>query len=161
MSVEEIPYFEDEDSQLRPNLPVIERSTINAILWNPLTDGVLCLDWGKFGWKTFVIGGVEKEEGPVEAAFREIGEETGYANIEFVADLGKLRSGYFAAHKGENRIAHTTGLLFKLMDERRSIIADTAPLPHVFKWVPSGGVESYLTLSSQKYLWNRARPLLS
>ena len=94
----DIPYFEDEDSKLKPDLPIVERETINAILYNPETKEVLCLDWEKFGWKTFVIGGVEDNESPREAAIREIEEETGYVNLEFIADLGRLRSGYFAAH---------------------------------------------------------------
>jgi len=110
----EIPYFEDEDSKLRPELPIIERPTINAILWNPRTNEFVCLDWQEFGWKTFIIGGIEEDKGEDAraAASREIEEETGYTDIEFVAEIGKLRSGYFAAHKNENRIANTTGLLF-------------------------------------------------
>ena len=35
---------------------------------NPETKKILCLDWEKFNWKTFVIGGVEDTENPKEAA---------------------------------------------------------------------------------------------
>jgi transcriptional regulator with XRE-family HTH domain len=45
------PGGEDEFSKLRPSLPIVERATINAILWNPRTDEILCLDWEKFGWR--------------------------------------------------------------------------------------------------------------
>jgi hypothetical protein len=141
--------------------PVIERITINAILWNPYADTFLCLDWIKFGWKTFVIGGVEEGENLQEAAEREIAEETGYRDIELVANLGALRSGYYAAHKKENRVAHTTGFLFRLKSARQSAVKNTVNLPHIFQWVPRSEVSSFLTPSSQKYLWDQAKTHLS
>lgn len=160
MTKDNIPYFEDEDSKLRPGLLIVERPTINAVLWNPKTDEVLCLDWEKFGWKTFVIGGIEPGEDACKTAIREIYEETGYGDVELIADLGQLRSGYFAAHKGENRIAHTTGFLFELMSDSQKVVENAELLPHVFKWVPKDGVYSFLTLSSQKYLWGKAQTYL-
>jgi len=161
MNRSHIPYFEDEDSKLHTKLPIVERTTINAILWNSRTSEFLCLDWKKFGWKTFVIGGVEDKEGILEAAVREIEEETGYLDIELVADLGKLKSGYFAAHKGENRIANTTGFLFRLKSNNQKAVENATELPHVFRWVARNDVESFLTLSSQKYLWNQAQVHIS
>lgn len=72
MNQSHIPYFEDEESKLHPESPTVERITINAILWNSQTNEFLCLDWEKFDWKTFVIGGVEDEEDILEATIREI-----------------------------------------------------------------------------------------
>ncbi|MFA6278964.1 MAG: NUDIX domain-containing protein [Candidatus Paceibacterota bacterium] len=158
---EEVPYFEDEDSKLHPGLHVVERPTINVILWNPRTNEFVCLDWQKFGWKTFIIGGIEEGESAETAASREIEEETRYTDVEFVAELGKLRSGYFAAHKNENRIANTTGFLFKLTSDGQKVNEDAAALPHVFVWIPRERVADYLTPSSQKYLWEKAQPFLS
>jgi len=152
---EEIPYFEDENSKIHPGLPIVERETINAVLWNPKTNEILCLDWEKFGWKTFVIGGVEDGEDLEESAKREVEEETGYVNIEFISDLGKLRSGYFATHKNENRIANTTGFFFKLKNNKQKPV-DVSNLPHIFKWIPKEEVASYINLSSQRYLWKKA-----
>lgn len=155
----DIPYFEDESSKMRPDLPIVERETVNAILWNPRTNEALCLDWLKFDWRTFVIGGVEEGESPEKAALREIIEETGYEDIALLSELGRLRSGYFAAHKGENRLANATGLLFELRSERRRDI-DSASLPHAFVWMPRYDVEPFINLASQKYLWSRAAELL-
>lgn len=157
MRQEKVPYFEDESSKLRPDIPIIERATVNVILWNPQTKECLCLDWTNFGWKTFVIGGIEDGENPIKSAIREIKEESGYLDIEFVVNLGKIKSGYFATHKNENRIAHTTGLLFTLKSDERAPADDISSLPHVCKWVPKDGVASFLTLSSQAYLWDKAQ----
>ena len=157
---QKIPYFEDKDNGLRPGLPNVQRNTVMVILWNPQTAEVGCLDWGKFGWKTFVVGGVE-EETPYDAAIREVAEETGYIDIEFLVELGKLRAGYFATHKGENRIARVTGYLFKLKSEERIIVGSGESHLHIFKWIPWKEVSSFLTPSSNKYLWGKARPYLT
>jgi hypothetical protein len=152
----QIPYFEDPESALMPGIPVVERDAINAIVWNPLSGEALCLDWEKFGWKTFIIGGIEKDESEIEAALREIKEETGYQNLRFLLDLGKTRSGYYAAHKGENRISNATGLLFELIDDQKIEVPDANELPHVFRWIKRDEVLDFITLSSQKHIWEKA-----
>lgn len=155
----EIPYFEDADSAPKPGFETIERDMVNVIVYNPRTDEVICLDWEKFGWKTFILGGTDGED-PVTASLREVHEETGYKNLKFIADLGKTRSGYHATHKSENRIANATGLLFELVDETQDQVDSKEAENHVFKWIPRNEVETFLTLSSQKYIWDKAKPFL-
>ncbi len=151
----DIPYFEDEKSKMNPDLPIIERNNINAVIINPKTNQVLCLDWEKFDWHTFIIGGVDEGEDIILAAKREIEEETGYKNLKFISEVGKCRSGYFAVHKNENRIANTTGLLFELMDEEKTETKESETANHVFKWIPKDDVMEYINLNSQKYIWEK------
>ncbi len=156
-----IPYFEDEESKLNPDLPIVERDTINAIIYDPVKNEVLCLDWEKFGWKTFVIGGIENNEDPIAAATREIQEETGYKNIKFIAEVGRSKSGYYAAHKKENRISNAVGLLFELVDSEQVDTKESETANHVIKWIPKDEVSSYISLASQKYIWEKALEVLS
>ncbi len=161
MNTETIPYFEDEQSKLLPDQPIVERNTINAIIYNRAKNEVLCLDWPKFDWHTFVIGGIEGDEDPIESAKREILEETGYKNIEFISETGKTRSGYYAAHKKENRISNATGLLFELVDETREATTESETANHVFKWIPRGEVADFINLDSQRYIWKKASGILN
>ncbi len=157
---EQIPFFEDETSKRQPGFPTVERDTVNVLVWNPETEEMICLDWTNFGWRTLIIGGIEPGEKPEASAIREIIEETGYTDLELVADLGKLQSAYFATHKKENRIANTVGLLFKLKSEAQQPVKNPENLPHVFKWIKCDEVANFLTLSSQKHLWEKAKQCL-
>src|SRR3989338_3953565 len=61
----------------RKNEPKVERNVVVAIIKNPKTKKYLLLKWKKNDWAGFVTGGIEKGEDIVEAAKREILEETG------------------------------------------------------------------------------------
>jgi leucyl-tRNA synthetase len=94
-----------------------KRTIILAVLHNPKDDTYLTLSWKKQAWTTFITGGVEADEDAVEAARREILEETGYSDVKFERSLGMYRSRFFAAHKDVNRDVRNTVLLFTLGSE--------------------------------------------
>jgi leucyl-tRNA synthetase len=129
-----IPKVIDEQDPPRDGVKVVERNAVQAIVINPSDNKVLMLKWKKYPWTTFITGGIEGNEDIVEAAKREIQEETGYINIKYIKTLGgPVESHFYANHKNENRKATFHGLVFELVnnevkeiDEKEKDIHDVA-----------------------------------
>ena len=108
-----VPFFPDITNPFREGKKHIFRNVVHAIIKNPKTDEVLCLHSRKFDWTTIVIGGIEDGEDMIEAATREIEEETGYVNVRFVKKLGgPYVNKFYAKHKDINRTAKVESSLF-------------------------------------------------
>lgn len=135
-----IPIRPDKINPHRPDKEVVFRDAVIVVVRNPKTDKYLCLRWKKFPWITFVMGGIEEGETEIEAAEREIVEETGYKNFKFVKHLGSVQLEFFAAHKDVNRIAHTRELLFDLIDEDREEISEEEKQIHELEWRTWDGI---------------------
>ncbi len=150
-----VPEFEDEGSKRQHGKPAVVRKTVYALLRNPKDDTYLCLDWNGFYWNTVVIGGIEDGDDPVTAAKKEIAEETGYADVRFVKELGRQVGHYYAAHKKENRTADAVGLLFDLVSDKQHKVQDDELKKHTPKWLTRDEVGKFLNISSQKYVWER------
>jgi len=94
------------------------RRSIVAVLRNN-DDEVLTINWGDKGGHLFVGGGVEEDEDIATAAKREIIEETGYTDIEFIGEGATAFHSYYAYSKQQERRIKATGLLFKLKSNER------------------------------------------
>jgi leucyl-tRNA synthetase len=109
------PHHVDEKNAPRNDKKSVVRTMVHGIIRDPKTNTYLFLQWKSNPWTTFVVGGVDEGEELLEAARREIYEETGYKNLTFIKKLGgAFCSEYFAAHKDENRVAYAHGFLFDL-----------------------------------------------
>jgi len=95
------------------------RKSIVAIVRNPKDNTYLSVNWGKLGGNLYIGGGREDDEDVIACAQREIAEETGYTNIKFVAQTGKIHHHYYAYSKKKARIIEAYGLLFDLVDDTK------------------------------------------
>ncbi len=150
-----MPHVIDTKNPPKSSLPTgAPRRTIHALVRNPKNDTVLGLQWKKFPWVTFIVGGVEEGEDLIEAARREVSEEGGYKNIKFIKFLGApIMAEYCASHNGENRIAITTGILFDLVDEERSLIAKEELEAHEPVWLSKKDITPEYMTSAELPYW--------
>ena len=148
------PHFISEGNDApKKGKKTVKRNTVYSILRNPKTDEFLCLNWEKFNWHTFIIGGVDKNEDPVEAAKRELKEETGYKNIKFIKKLPYCYSEYFAAHKDENREALAQAFVFELINNDHEKTKEENTKNHKIVWLKKDKVAGFVNLESQKFSW--------
>ncbi|MEK7650578.1 MAG: DUF559 domain-containing protein [Patescibacteria group bacterium] len=130
------PKMIDTHDPPREGVKTVARNAIQAIIINPKNQKVLCLKWKKFPWTTFITGGIEGDEDMVEAAKREITEETGYKNVKYVKTLGgPVESHFFANHKNENRKAVFHALVFELENEEQQELSEEEKQIHEVVWL--------------------------
>ena len=155
-----IPYFEDKDTPVQADKPTVERMTINAIVYNPQTNQILCLDWKEHNWKTTIIGGIEDAEELEYAGRREITEETGYFDLEYKGEVTKFYTSFYAAHKGVNRLADTTAVLFILKSDSQKEVNTEETKNHVYVWVSKDTLLSYLNVEPQIFAVKEALKMI-
>ncbi len=96
------------------------RSSIVAIIEDPKNNQFLTLNWGpKFGGTLFIGGGREEGEDVIATALRELEEETGYTDIEYISQSEKTHHHYFAFSKNVARNVDVVGLHFKLKSDAK------------------------------------------
>jgi leucyl-tRNA synthetase len=138
--------------------PLVPRTNIIALIRHAKTGKYLCLKWKEQPWTTFVIGGVEDGEDPVEAAKREIAEEAGIPDARLVRVLGApLQTDYNAAHKKQNRRSTTIPILFETDSEPTGIGAEELAIHEPF-WMDESELRcGVITHTETDILMHRVR----
>ncbi len=140
------------ESAIREDKPFTDRQVVIAAIKHPTEEKYLCIKNKKFEWINFVMGGIEGEESVVEAAKREILEETGYTDIEIEKELPFVYyDNFFARHKDVNRhiTCHTVvGRLSSLNVVERS--KEESELQDVM-WIDKSELIDTLNTEAHKY----------
>ncbi len=131
-----LPVRIDETNPHVAGKEIVFRKIVMAIVRNPKNDTYLVLRVKNPTWTTFVIGGVEEGEDVETAARREVVEESGYKNLKYIRTLGgPVYSEFYAGHKGVNRTAHNTTVLFELENEEQDELDPEEAEKHSVDWV--------------------------
>ena len=95
------------------------KTSVVAIVHDSKEDKYLTINWGENGGRLF-IGGTRKEgESAVDCAIREIAEETGYTDVEFVSSDFAINHHYYAYNKKQYFNIEATPLFFELKSSHR------------------------------------------
>jgi len=153
-----VPHYVDHTNPHQEGKDVLERKALIAVVFDPKEEKYLCLKWKNQPWTTFVTGGIDEGEDPVEAAKREILEETGYSDIELSHQAGTTRSDFFAAHKDVNRVAYNDIIFLTLKSDTKEEVAEEELEQHEAVWLTE---EEILRAGFQhaefEYVWQRRK----
>ncbi|MFA6445691.1 MAG: class I tRNA ligase family protein, partial [Candidatus Paceibacterota bacterium] len=145
---------ESGEDAIKKGLPFEERKAVVCIIKHWSEDKYLCSHWKKSDWHGFIIGGIENGEDVGNAGIREVQEESGYQNIKFVRNIGKIDSKFYHAVKKVNRFAHFTAVYLELRDGVRNEMAEHEKELHDVVWLTRDEVTNVLNRDDMKYLWN-------
>jgi len=146
------PYLKDDPKE---DKKTEKRDVVTALVKNLKDNTFLCLNWKTTTWKSFPTGGIDGED-LIEAAKREIKEETGYKNIKFIKQIGdSIYAEFYRPHKDSNVYANFKYLLFELEDDEKIDIEKKEKDQHEAIWVGEDKIESYINVWNQKIAWKR------
>lgn len=133
------------------------RKSIVALVEDPTNGKILSLNWGSMGGNLLIGGGVDGEENLIDCAKREIEEETGYKNLDFVGRTEKIHHHYVAISKGVNREIEAVGMHFKLLsnDVLEQTLEENEKGKFVVEWIPKNELGNIIKDQLHKLVFER------
>lgn len=156
-----MPEFIDPVHTPEPGAKEAYRKMVAVILLNDKNE-IAVLDWHGVEWGdhkpvTLLLGGIDEGESEIEAALREVREETGFIDVEYVSTLPFIaRSRYYAAHKKENRVGDYTGVVLRLKSNAQNTLDPKESARHTHRFVPPEMAQSTTIGDSPRFVgWFR------
>ena len=151
------PVLRDGDGgdKFREGEPVTGRNAVMCIVRHWEKDEYLCEQWREFPEvRTFISGGIEPGETALQAALREIREESGYTDLAFVRQVkGYSFVEFYHQAKKKNVRARFTYLYFELKSDRREVMTAAENDKHDLVWKKRGEVRDFLHLLERDAVW--------
>lgn len=142
-----------EEGTPKEGEPFVRRNAVAVVVHNPKDDTYLCVNWKGFNTRALITGGVEDGEDIVEAAKREVQEETGYKNLKLVWN-SEIANHVLFYHrvKKVNRWARFQYVFFELEnDDRDSVSAEEEAL-HEVVWVKRADLANFFSVYEGRFI---------
>lgn len=140
------------DSEPRIDAEMTDRNVVNVIIKHPTEEKFLCVKNKEFGWVNFVMGGIEEGETTIEAAKREVVEETGYNDINIDHEMEFVYfDNFYAAHKKVNRHITSHTVVGKLNSLDCVAVSDEEAKLQETLWIDKKDLVESLTTNAHKY----------
>ena len=148
-----MPYILDLKNPPQEGKENTKRNIVHCIVKHPSENKFLALRHKKMPWLTPITGGIEGGESVIEAALREIKEETGYKNAKFVKELPLVfKAEFYAAHKNVNRVVTSHILYFELENLESVEIPEREKELHDIEWTDFSKIGSLEPVGEIEYI---------
>ncbi len=146
------PYFYGNyEEKPRVDKKTEKRYSVVAIIKDSEKDEYLCEDAKGRNCKSFVMGGIEKDETPEEAAIREVYEETDYQDISIDKTSNYVVINHFyAGYKGVNRYAYLNYVYGHLNSHKKEEISEEENKKHIVKWIKKEELNNFINIELNK-----------
>ena len=154
------PEYEDDINPPKLDQELIERTVVQVVVKHPTENKMIILEMpdNNDAKYSFVTGGIEIGEDPLEAASREVLEETGYKNVKSVSLLGGDYFGkFYHVGKQVNRRAHFVNVLVELADLSQDQITEEELAKHTARWISIEEADSYMLWDTTRMILDRVR----
>ncbi|HVM73736.1 MAG TPA: class I tRNA ligase family protein [Candidatus Paceibacterota bacterium] len=151
------PIFRDSPtSPAKPDLPMEKRDAVCVIVRDPADNAYLCIQWkGDDHMHGLVTGGIEAGEDLVEAAKREVAEETGYKNLRRSRDSDfAVHSLFFHRKKMINRWARFRYVFLELENEERNLVDEKEAALHEVVWKRRDELNNFFSVIEGEFILN-------
>lgn len=143
------------EQAFRPKEKAVFRNVICAVVKNPKDDSYLCVSWKDHEMNGLVTGGIDDGEDVVEAARREVLEETGYKNLKHVrTEPVAIHTHFYHRVKKVNRHARFNYVFFDLENDEREAVDQKEAVLHDAVWKKRAELDNFFTVFEGDHVLN-------
>ncbi len=146
------PKFLDEKNPPRKDAKDTKRHVTTCIIKHPKEDKFLVLKYKDREWQSLVMGGIEENETVIDAAIREMTEETGYFDVKNSYQINATTCDkFYAAHKEVNREIVQECTVIELNSLDKKDVSEEEENKYEKVWVEKDKLLDYINIESQKF----------